>query len=141
MTITDRDRESMKTYRISQAHDAIDEVELLIENDRLKLAVNRIYYGMFYILSALALVYEFKTSKHQGIISWFNKEFIKGNKVDKKYAGILKRAFKNRSDCDYELFVEFSKPDVLEMYEEMKDFISTIETYIMENTPNVAESC
>ena len=39
-------------------------LQLLIENDRLRAAVNRIYYGMFYSLLALGLAYQFETSKH-----------------------------------------------------------------------------
>ena len=42
-------------HRIGRATDAIDDVKFLIENKKLHLAVNRIYYGIFYVLSALAL--------------------------------------------------------------------------------------
>ena len=41
--------------RIKQAYETISEVEFQIKNNYLKIAVNRIYYGMFYILLALAL--------------------------------------------------------------------------------------
>ncbi|WP_372935003.1 hypothetical protein [Mariniphaga sediminis] len=42
-------------YRIQQANETIKEVEFQIENNFLVIAVNRIYYGMFYMLLALAL--------------------------------------------------------------------------------------
>ena len=76
MTISEKDRDTLIRYRIEQAHEAIEEAELSISHNKLKMAVNRIYYGMFYILSALALKYRFKTSKHQGLIGWFNKNFL-----------------------------------------------------------------
>jgi uncharacterized protein (UPF0332 family) len=94
------------------------------------MAVNRIYYGMFYILSALALKYKFKTSKHQGLIGWFNKNFLKDKKIDRKYGTIVRDAFNNRSDGDYGAFIKFVKADVLKSFDDMKDFISTIEKYI-----------
>ena len=75
--IKDDDREALIKYRIEQANEAIREVEILMKNDLLKVAVNRIYYGMFYMLTALALKHKFKTSKHQQLIGWFNKNFIK----------------------------------------------------------------
>lgn len=81
MTISEQDREILLQYRITQAHDAIEEVEISLNHVKLKMAVNRIYYGMFYVLSALALKYQFKTSKHQGLISWFNKNFIKEKRL------------------------------------------------------------
>ena len=101
MTITEKDREILINYRIDQAHEAIEATKILIDNNKLKSAVNRIYYGMFYILSALALKYKFSTSKHQGIIAWFNKNFLKDKKIDRKYGPILSDAFENRSESDY----------------------------------------
>ena len=59
MSIHDQDRNELIRYRISQAEETISDVELLIENGRLRSAVNRIYYGMFYSLLALGLAYEF----------------------------------------------------------------------------------
>ncbi len=55
MTISNEDRQTMIKYRVEQANEAIKEVKILLNNGLLKLAVNRIYYGMFYILSGLAL--------------------------------------------------------------------------------------
>ena len=53
MTLKDEEREILIKYRSGQVYEAIEEARFLIDNDKLKLAVNRIYYGMFYILSAL----------------------------------------------------------------------------------------
>ena len=47
MSISEADRESLIQYRIERAYEAIEEAELLIDNDKLKLAVSRVYYGMF----------------------------------------------------------------------------------------------
>ncbi len=137
MTITEKDRETLTKYRIEQAHEAIEDVELSLNHNKLKMAVNRIYYGMFYILSALALKYKFKTSKHQGIIAWFTKNFIKDEKIDRKYGTMIRNAFTNRSDGDYRAFVTFVKEDVQKSFEDMKDFIAVIEEYI--NTTVVPE--
>ncbi|MFO7791320.1 MAG: HEPN domain-containing protein [Bacteroidales bacterium] len=75
MTIESEDRNNLIKYRIEQAEDTIEDVRLLIENNRLPAAVNRIYYGMFYSLLALGLKNKFETSKHPKLIGWFNKNF------------------------------------------------------------------
>jgi uncharacterized protein (UPF0332 family) len=137
MTITEKDRDILIKYRIEQAHEAIEAAKILIDSNKLKSAVNRIYYGMFYILSAMALKHRFNTSKHQGIIAWFNKEFIKNKKIDRKYGAILNDAFDNRSESDYGVLIELDKGDVLKSFEDMKEFISTIEEFI--NTVVVME--
>ncbi|MHA1280820.1 MAG: HEPN domain-containing protein [Candidatus Helarchaeota archaeon] len=58
-------------YRISCAKETASDAEFLIKNKRLRSAVNRIYYAMFYMLMALALKFNYKTSKHQQLISRF----------------------------------------------------------------------
>ncbi len=98
----------------------------MIKNKKFLLAVNRIYYGMFYIISALSLRYDFSTSKHQQLIGWFNKEFISTGEIDRKYGRILHNAYNNRSTGDYDDFAEFDEEDVKKSFDEMKDFIRTI---------------
>lgn len=94
-------KEDLINYRIEQAENTIQEIPLLIENKLYKTAVNRIYYGMFYALLALALKHNFKTAKHRQLIGWFNKQFIKTGIIDTKYGKIINDAFENRSDSDY----------------------------------------
>jgi len=70
-------RQELIRYRIEQAKETAKEADLMLQNNLLRGAVNRIYYAMFYMLLALALKYEFATSKHGQLIGWFNKNFIK----------------------------------------------------------------
>ncbi|MCX6226137.1 MAG: HEPN domain-containing protein [Bacteroidia bacterium] len=128
--IKDNDREILVQYRLDQARQTISEVNKLIEADLLTIAVNRIYYGIFYCLTALALQYEYQTSKHFQLIGWFNQNFIKTGQIEVKYGKILRDAFKNRSDGDYAPFILFEKEDVLDMQLEMIDFIERIVSFL-----------
>jgi len=114
-------------HRVEKAKQTIADVEFLIANKKLGLAVNRIYYGAFYILSALALKNQFTTSKHQQLIGWFNKTFVKERLVAKKYGEFIVKAFENRSTGDYDDFAEFTQEDVLALFAEMKSFCREIE--------------
>lgn len=122
----DDEKNALIEHRITRATDTIEEVSFLIKNKKFLLAVNRIYYGMFYILSAFSLRYDFSTSKHQQLIGWFNKEFISTGEIDRKYGKILHNAYNNRSTGDYDDFAEFDEEDVKKSFDEMKDFIRTI---------------
>ncbi len=53
MTLENKSRIELINYRFEQAEEAIADVKLLIDNNRYRSAVNRIYYGMFYSLLAL----------------------------------------------------------------------------------------
>jgi uncharacterized protein (UPF0332 family) len=125
--ISEQERNSLIQFRIKQANEAIEEVSRLIEANMLNIAVNRIYYGMFYSLNALALKHEFSSSKHLQLIGWFNKTFVKPGLVDIKYGQILRDAFKNRTEGDYVPFITYEKEDVQIMHENMRSFISEIE--------------
>jgi uncharacterized protein (UPF0332 family) len=132
MTITDPERDTLIKYRIDQAHETVDEVRFLIDNNKLNLAVTRIYYGMFYILCSLALKHRFKTAKHKELIGWFNKTFIKEKKIDRKYGANIHYAFDSRSDSDYGVKRKFEKADVEKMFEDMKAFIAAVEKLIQD---------
>ncbi len=125
--ISDKDRKALIEYRCAQAKEAVLDVQKLIESNLLKIAVNRIYSGMFYSITALSLKYNFQSSKHLQLIGWFNKTFIKGNIILPKYGKMLRDAFKNRTDGDYAPYIEFKKENVLKLYSDMKNFINEVE--------------
>jgi len=130
MSLSENDRNELIKYRLTQAKETLEDVELLIKNKRWRASVNRIYYGMFYSLLALGLKHEYETSKHAQLIGWFNKNFIAEQKLDIKYGKIINKAFNRRTKGDYDTFVDFDEEMVLEMYEELKDFISAIATLL-----------
>ncbi len=130
MSLEENERAELIRYRIEEAKETIADVQLLIDNDRLRAAVNRIYYGMFYSLLALGLAYQFETSKHQQLLGWFNKNFIHEGLIDVKFGKIINKAFNRRTQGDYESYVEFDKEIILEMFDEMKEFIYKIERFL-----------
>ncbi len=66
--ITENDRNDLVEHRLNQASDTLELAKFLIANDKLIIAVNRIYYGMYYALTALALKKGFETSKHSQLL-------------------------------------------------------------------------
>ena len=130
--ITEKERDVLIEYRLKQAVESIELAKFLVSSDKLVVAVNRIYYGMYYALTALALKHAFETSKHTQLIGWFNKEFIFSKKVDSRFGKILKEGYQNRTKGDYEAFVLFSKDEVELMLIEMIDFIDEIKFLLKE---------
>lgn len=115
---------------MAQAEETVADVKLLIENDRLRAAVNRIYYGIFYSILALGLANEYQTSKHAQLIGWFNKNFISTGLIDVKYGKIVNKAFNRRTKGDYDSYIDFEKDTDNEMFDEMQDFIAEIKSYL-----------
>jgi len=130
MTIDDEERNNLISYRLDEAFESIEDVRLLIEHERLRSAVNRIYYGMFYSLLALGLANNYETSKHTQLIGWFNKEFIHSGLIDPKFGKIINKAYNRRTKGDYDIFIDFDKEVIAEMFGEMQDFIKKIKEFI-----------
>lgn len=130
MTLKDEDRILLIKYRLEQADEAINDVQLLIDNNRFRSAINRIYYGMFYSLLALAIANKYETSKHAQIIGWFNKNFIHEGKFEERFGKIINKAFNKRTKSDYDTFVVIDKETILEMFGEMKEFIMEIKNFL-----------
>jgi len=78
------------------------------------------------MLSALALNGGFRTSKHEQLIGWFNKTYVKGDIVDKKFGKLVVKAYENRIKGDYDVFSEFSTERAEQSFDEMKEVISEI---------------
>ena len=50
-------------YRLTRARESLAEARLLLDNDHVRTAVNRVYYACFYAVSALLLAEEHSSPK------------------------------------------------------------------------------
>ena len=96
-------RSQLIRLRLQQAHETVQSVETLLAAGDFRAAINRIYYGMFYAVLALALHTNFQTSKHGQLQGWFNKNFIKTGIFEPSFFRMLRVAFDRRQDADYEI--------------------------------------
>jgi len=126
-------KEDYIKYRVDRSRQAIEDAKLSIDNDRLYNACNRIYYAIFYIVSALSAKNDFSTSKHKQLMGWFNYNFVRTGLVDQDISTIYFEAFKLRQESDYEDFVEIEKSFVEQKFTDMLAFVSEIEQIIKAN--------
>ena len=124
------DKVDLIQYRINKSKETIEAAKLLIDNNLLSHAENRIYYAIFYIVSALSLKYDFSTSKHKTLLGWFNKTFIFTNELPVEMKNVYKDAFENRQESDYEDFKHFEMEEVKTHFERMRKFVNEIEKLI-----------
>lgn len=127
------DIETLFVYRIKQAEETLLDAERMLQgNFSPRSITNRAYYSMFYAVFALFLKtgINIKTSKHIGIISLFDKEFIQAKKIDKSYSKNLHKIFNVRQEGDYKEFVEISVEDAREYVGLAKEFLDCIKDYV-----------
>lgn len=118
-------------YRRKRAKESLEEAKIMFENVKLFATVNRIYYAIFYEAVALLLTKGLYSSKHSGIRSLFNREFVKTGVVGEAFGDFFNKMFEFRQRGDYEDFVEFKKEDVNLWFKKAKEFIQAIEEVIV----------
>jgi uncharacterized protein len=82
-------------------------------------------------VSALLLIKDLSSSKHSGVLSIFNKEFVKEGLVSKELGKFYNRMFEFRQKSDYEEFSEFKRKDVERWLNQAAKFIEKVEKIII----------
>jgi len=95
--------------------------------------VNRIYYGMFYAVLALLIYEPYASSKHSGVLAYFNKHFVKGGLFSDAMGRSLNKAFELRQRGDYREYFELTKDQVESLLDEAAQFIGSVRKYLNEN--------
>ncbi len=123
------DKETLFVYRLRQAEETLADAKKMLEG---KLSprsiINRAYYSIFYALLALFLKADIrlKTSRHAGVISLFDKEFVHTGKIDEHYSKILHKVFNARQEGDYKELAELSYEDAAELIKLAEEFLGEI---------------
>jgi uncharacterized protein len=97
-------------------------------------AVNRIYYALFYEVSALLMTKNLSSHKHTGIMSLFNQHFIKTGIIAVEIGKFYSEMFGFRQEGDYDDFIYFKEKDVEEWFQKAERYIKVIEEYIESST-------
>ena len=113
-------------YRLKQADEAVSEALLLQKAGHYRGAINRAYYAMFYAIQVLVIQNKVKVSKHSGVISYFDREFVKSGIIDKKFSKWLHRLFDLRQDADYGDMFEPSEEQVQQAVGQAREFVMRI---------------
>lgn len=123
------DRDSLLAYRMKEAEETLADAERMLQNDISPRSIaNRAYYAMFYIILALFLKagIKAKTSKHAGVISVFDKEFIHTGKIDVRCSKILHKMFEARQTLDYKEMAEVTLEEAADHVKAAREFVAAV---------------
>ncbi len=129
----DKTRLAYTTYRMEQAENALADVELLLANDRLNAAANRMYYACFYATEALLIQNGIKASTHTGVRQMFGLHYVQKGIVDARWGRFLTRAEQMREGADYDFFIQYDKQELQDFFSEAMQYVNIIKNLL--NTP------
>ncbi len=127
--IKDQDIMDLCKYRFEQANESISEADILLSSGLYRGAINRAYYAMFYSLQVFVVMNRVTVSKHSGVITFFDKNYIKPGIIDRKFSKWLHRLFDLRQDADYGDMFMPSEEQCREAVNQSKDFVKEMEQY------------
>lgn len=117
-------------YRMERAKEMLSAAEGNLGIGQFKTSLNRSYYAIFHAMRAANILKGFDSSKHSGVIAFFNKEYIKEGIMDKKLSVIIKKSSFLREKSDYDDFFIASKKDAVSQLENAHIFLYKIEEYL-----------
>ncbi|MHB0987807.1 MAG: HEPN domain-containing protein [Bellilinea sp.] len=126
-------------YRLEQSRETLREGEILAREGLWHGVINRAYYAMFYATLALTVFRSESISKHSGVISFFDKEFIRTGIFPKEYSRMLHLAYDRRQSNDYGEFSYVDKGEAETALSEAKSFVETVDAYLKPSRLNLDE--
>ena len=125
-------KSDLALYRLQQAEESLDEAEFLFEGHKSpRSIINRAYYAMFYSILALLIYEPYSSSKHSGVLSYFNRRFIKGGVFSEDQGRAVNKAFDLRQRGDYREQVVLTRDHVEPFLDLARKFIDSVKSYLL----------
>ena len=117
-------------YRMERAREMMSAAEGNLQIGQYKTSLNRSYYTIFHAMRAANILKGFDSSKHSGVIAFFNKEYLKENLMDRKLSIIIKNSAFLREKSDYDDFFIAGRKEAEEQLENARKFLLAVELYL-----------
>ena len=128
----ERTVKELSRYRFESSLEDIEDARIMFENGRYKNTLNRAYYSVFHAIKSVTVLEGFDSSKHSGVISYFNQNYVKTGVFPKELSKMIKAASESREKADYHDFYIASKEEAEKQMERAKTFSDHIRGYLME---------
>ncbi len=121
----------LSAYRYETAQENLQDARIMYDNGRYKNALNRAYYAIFHSVRAVIALDGFDSSKHSGVIAFFNQNYVKNGTFTKDLSRIIREASEKREKADYLDFYVASKDEAEKQILRADYFLKRIEQYLI----------
>ena len=124
----------LSAHRFKRAKEELSTAEMLLHNAKFRSSINRSYYAIFHAIRAVNALDGFDSSKHSGVISHFNQEYVKTGIFQKEVSKIIRNASELREQADYEDFYEATQEEASDVFDQASLFIAAVEKYLRDQS-------
>lgn len=117
-------------YRLQKSRENLKSADILIKAGMYGDSLSRSYYAIFTAARALLALKQLDSKKHSGVISLFNRHYVKTGIVDRTIGKELNKARLRRESSDYAEFYLVDKKEAVNQFETAKRFIDAVENIL-----------
>ena len=130
MNVKDK-KKNLALNRLKQAEESLDEAKYLYDGRKSpRSVINRAYYAMFYSILALLIFEQYASSKHSGVLSFFNSQFVKTGLIEKNLGRAVNKAIDLRQRGDYREEIDLRREMVEPFLDQARKFIDAIKNHL-----------
>lgn len=122
--------EALSKYRLQRAEEMLDASRENLNIGQYRTSLNRSYYAVFHAMRAVNILSGYDSSKHSGVIAYFNKTYLKENKLDRSLYKIIKDTSYLREKSDYDDFFIVDKYEAERQLDHAAVFVGAVADYL-----------
>jgi uncharacterized protein (UPF0332 family) len=131
MTLSADDLASIVYYRRQRAHATLQEADEMIASSHWNLAIQRMYYAVFYMASALLLQNRITAHTHSGVFNQISVNFVTTGKLGKEEGKFYARLLQDRIKGDYNDLFDFNEKYAKKCIDPTKALVARLEELII----------
>ena len=120
----------LSEYRFERAKEMLDAARQNLNINQYRTSLNRSYYAVFHAMRAVNILNGYDSSNYCGVIAYFNKNFLKENKLDRNLYKIIKDSSYLREKSDYDDFFVIGRQETERQLENAEIFVKAVGDYL-----------
>jgi len=116
-------RSELAKYWLTKATRSLQSAENEYHSGHLDFCANRLYYAVFYAVSAVLMYRGRHYRKHSGVRAALHREFVKTGLVPARMGILYDALLRDREDADYMAFTELDPEVLKEELIQVKEFL------------------
>lgn len=129
MSLQDDDRRAIVEYRMEKADIALSEAKKVAEIGLWNISANRLYYCLYYIVSALFINKGLTPHTHKGVIILLHQKLVRTGILSENDGALMSRMYSLRQEGDYEDFEDLTESEItgkIPMVEALKNKVAEL---------------
>ncbi|MBR5983359.1 MAG: HEPN domain-containing protein [Bacteroidales bacterium] len=126
MSLSQEERNAIVAYRTEKARMALDEIKKVMPLEVWSIIANRMYYALYYAVSALLTKDSHPVNTHKGALSLVNQYYVKTDILTKEDGHLFGLVFAFRQGSDYDDFIDATKEDVEQLFPKVETLVEKI---------------